>query len=127
MTYYLGTGVCVANKTGVSWYEGDLFCKGLYPGAHLFDIKSEEEQLACLPLFDSFPELWTSAKRPVGGDREEFYWINSGERVTYTNWGPKEPRPGTSRSNCVRLKKATRYTWDDHNCMDNRVTALCEW
>ncbi|KAK2141266.1 hypothetical protein LSH36_1131g00009 [Paralvinella palmiformis] len=125
MTYYLGTGVCVANKTGVTWYEGDVFCKGLYPGAHLIDIKSEEEQLAYLPLFDSFIQFWTSAKRPVGGDREEFYWTNSGERVTYTNWGSKEPNRGTSTSDCVRLKKSANYTWSDHKCVDDRVTALC--
>jgi len=51
MTYYLGTGVCVGNKTGATWHQGDLFCKSLYPGAHLIDIKSEEDQLAYLPLF----------------------------------------------------------------------------
>ncbi|KAK2141267.1 hypothetical protein LSH36_1131g00065 [Paralvinella palmiformis] len=84
MRYYLGTGVCVANKTDVSWYEGDLFCKVLYRGAHLIDIKSEE-QLACLPLF------------VIHG--------------VITLW----------------LKKATSYTWSDHRCVDNRVTALCEW
>ena len=53
MTYYLETGVCVANKKGVTWDEGDLFCRSLYPGAHLIDIKSEEEQLALAQLFGS--------------------------------------------------------------------------
>ncbi|KAK2140743.1 hypothetical protein LSH36_1262g00001 [Paralvinella palmiformis] len=150
MTYYLGTGVCVGNKTGATWHQGDLFCKSLYPGAHLIDIKSEEDQLAYLPLFgnildrvisehkmkfsnylhiyaESFTSFWTSAKRPNGGERNEFYWTNSGERVTYTNWKPTEPYPGSITSNCVWLLKCNSYMWSDHNCLDNTVVALCEW
>ncbi|KAK2139107.1 hypothetical protein LSH36_2009g00000 [Paralvinella palmiformis] len=90
MQYYLVTGVCVANKTDVSWYEGDVFCKCLYRGAHLIDIKSEEEQLACLPLFGkNIYRVITSAKRPNGGEDDDLYWRNSGERVMYNNWGQK--------------------------------------
>jgi len=49
--YYPETVVSIANKTGVTWHKGDVFCNGLYRVVYLIDIQSEEEQLACLPLF----------------------------------------------------------------------------
>ena len=72
-------------------------------------------------------EIWISAKRSDGGQRNEFYWTYSGELVTYTNWEPNEPRRWINRSNCVRLKKETRYKWSEHKCLDNQLTALCKW
>ncbi|KAK2139847.1 hypothetical protein LSH36_1588g00012 [Paralvinella palmiformis] len=50
MVYFSTSGVCLANKTNIDWYEGEQFCKSIYPGAHLVDIKSEQEQVAYIEI-----------------------------------------------------------------------------
>ena len=50
MVYFPRTGVCLANKTGVDWYEGEHFCKTIYPSAHLIDITTEAEQASYVEL-----------------------------------------------------------------------------
>ncbi|KAK2164410.1 hypothetical protein LSH36_64g06043 [Paralvinella palmiformis] len=129
MVYFLRTGVCLANKTGLDWYEGEQFCKSIYPGAHLIDIKSEAEQSAYVKLYELFnlSKIWTSAKRPKGGARYEFYWTNSGKPLVYQNWHASQPFSAFNDSDCVLMSKTYRYKWDDNRCKSIHCTALCEW
>ncbi|KAK2141787.1 hypothetical protein LSH36_1040g00018 [Paralvinella palmiformis] len=50
MVYYLRTGSCLASKTQLDWYEGKSFCNGFHPAAHMFDIKSRDEETAYLTM-----------------------------------------------------------------------------
>ncbi|KAK2141925.1 hypothetical protein LSH36_1016g00003 [Paralvinella palmiformis] len=107
MDYFMRTGACLANKTRLDWYEGEHFCKNIYPGAHLLDIKSEAEQLAYVELYESFnlSTIWTSAKRPEGGAINEFYWTNSGKPLVYENWREDQPYTASFDSDCVSITK----------------------
>ncbi|KAK2139947.1 hypothetical protein LSH36_1546g00017, partial [Paralvinella palmiformis] len=126
MTYNLRTGLCIANKSEVHIHEGESFCKKLHPGAHLIDIMSEEEQLAYLPVLESFDDIWTSAIRSAG-EGNNLYWPNSGKPLIYTNWHPNQPSVEANEYICLMMRKRFLYRWGDHRCRWDAGTALCEW
>ena len=71
--------------------------------------------------------IWTSAKRPNGGAKNEFYWTHSGKSLVYTNWRDGQPYRGANDSDCVAISKDFDYKWDDNTCKYMHITALCEW
>ncbi|XP_033732682.1 C-type lectin lectoxin-Lio3-like [Pecten maximus] len=59
---------------------------------------------------------------PVEGHWE---WTPSGDPLTYTNWGPKEPSNGGGMENCLCLYKAHDFSWNDRNC-HNQDHFICK-
>lgn len=63
--------------------------------------------------------FWTSGLR-VGGNIDH-YWMDLGERVSYTNWGYGQP--GNPITSCIQLTRGN--SWKNIECSSkNRV--ICE-
>lgn len=66
--------------------------------------------------------FWTSGLR-VGGNDVEHYWMDLGERVSYTKWG--SGAPGNPITSCIELSSVCGYDWKNVECSSkNRV--ICE-
>ena len=75
-----------------------------------------------------YDKIWTSGKRPDEGGRYEFYWTNSGDPFRYTNWAAGQPYKYTNTSDCVALLSTKDgCIWDDISCVNQHITAICEW
>lgn len=58
------------------------------------------------------------------GKENEFYWVNSGENVRYSNWAAGQP-DNAGQEHCGEIRGHYQYMWNDHQC-DQRKYFVCE-
>ena len=79
-----------------TWEEAFKMCKVL--GAYLVEVQSKEEDDFLRAVMTVETAYWMGANDKV--TEGVWVWKTSGERVTYTHWGPTEPNEGRNQ-NCL--------------------------
>ena len=117
----------VANTSSAStWKKSRIFCQNL--GADLAVIKSEEENQFVYDLLRNTSDDhhgWIGLHRKADN---KFYWLDSRPlEGNFQKWGRGRPSKN-SIDNCVHLiKYHPDGKWNDRNCSDTRLVAICQW
>ncbi|KAG9278355.1 macrophage mannose receptor 1-like, partial [Astyanax mexicanus] len=99
------------NKT---WYEAQSYCRKNY--TDLVSIRDQEQnEKVRKEGMKSSTLFW------IGLLRDDWQWADGG-RSAYRNWGPLEPRPSTTTSDCTQLKNGT---WQAVTCSSNVNAVMC--
>ncbi|XP_061177914.1 protein PIF-like [Saccostrea echinata] len=111
-----------------SWNNGKAFCEG--QGGYLVELTSLEEDTFVrdyvrnrgLTAFET-RDSW------IGGtdvaSEGSFVWSESGQPITYNNWGPNNPDNGGGNQHCLILFQPSDYKWHDTQCT-NTNSYICE-
>lgn len=59
------------------------------------------------------------------GSKPHFYWMSQEKALEFTDWHNKEPSNPDGVENCIELRKAFDYQWNDNRC-DHRFHFICE-
>lgn len=103
--------------TSTTWSNAQSTCRR--HGGFLVSIRDQRKQNHIQGLVNGVSLLWTGGNYRGG----HWYW-DEGDRVHYFNWGIDLPdSPG--RENCLSLRGAHSWTWNDAPCSLNRPF-ICE-
>lgn len=105
-----------------TWTNTRSICKAY--GMDVLSLDTEDEETHLLGLLESNSRLFTQwtyvgALTLVGGSRDNWYWVNSGNRVNYPiTFGVDEPNFGNSNEFCLAVGKysASEFYFNDMPC-----------
>ncbi|CAG0900708.1 unnamed protein product [Darwinula stevensoni] len=105
-----------------NWYKAMQFCR--YHGMHLASITSQEENEQLEKVITSRglgnEHFWTSGTDQ--GEEGDFFWLSTGQPVTYTNWNAGEPNnfiyENGEEEHCLELwnRDGKGLKWNDTPC-----------
>ncbi|KAL1509841.1 hypothetical protein ABEB36_004518 [Hypothenemus hampei] len=101
-----------------------LMCKIL--GMKMATVKNIDEQLLLKEAIDTYDltesGYWIGAGTEIGNE-DDFHWVETGVKLTYTNWGSLQPNfdfHDKYAGNCVRVgnydKVNEPYKWQSVDC-----------
>lgn len=70
--------------------------------------------------------FWSSGTRT--SNNGTFFWMESGQNLTYTNWGPGEPNKHpffSEPEECIQLRSSYGLKWNDVAC-EYDYNVICE-
>ncbi|XP_046560573.1 uncharacterized protein LOC124269595 [Haliotis rubra] len=113
--------------TKETWMEASQQC--VVRGAHLATIETADENAFITGYLKVFGDIGAYMVTWVGGNDMEiegiWKWSASGERVTYTDWEPKEPEGCATCGDCMVIWPNYNYKWGDYPC-HNQANFICE-
>ncbi|MCD7773994.1 MAG: leucine-rich repeat protein [Clostridiales bacterium] len=118
--YYIYSDVCS------TWEEAEACCEAL--GGHLATITSEEEDQALYEYVKN--SGYTDVFFGFTDKDSEGNWVwVTGEDVTYTNWGGREPNDshGGEDYGMYYFSSYPSGQWNDANFGDAGFNFICEW
>lgn len=68
-------------------------------------------------------DFWTSGT--CFGTEREFYWMSTGQDISFSNWSPGEPNNAWERENCIEMWNEDGWRWNDALCEDKKGF-ICE-
>jgi len=105
-----------------NWYKAEQYCR--IHGMHLASITSAKEQKALQEYIQSYgmgyEHFWTSGTDQ--GEEGKFYWMSTGQPLTYENWNSAEPNnfiyENGESENCLELwdRDGRGLKWNDSHC-----------
>ncbi|XP_053694883.1 C-type lectin 37Da-like [Sabethes cyaneus] len=115
-----------------NWFKANEFCNSLQ--TRLTVIKSKEENEAIASYVKTTDKYSDECSFWIGGtdlaDEGVFIWTATGERVSYSNWGPSEPNNHNGNEHCMQLAyipaEGYHWTWNDNVCNGQSLYFVCE-
>ena len=98
-------------------------------GAHLVKVDSQRERNYLANELDRIGSAITADVWTGGNDlyKEDVYvWTGSyNSRIVYTDWASNEPNNYRGNEDCISIKKALDYQWNDDVC-SKTFNFICE-
>merc|ERR1711936_503648 len=121
-----GMGCLLMQTEALTWVDAAASCWRNYQGAHLVEIKNEEQQEFLRTTVSEFPDnrvygWWIGA---TDLNREgSWYWAHSLEPMDYSDWYPGEPNNQHENENCAIIYGLAvagwMPFWDDYHCSNS--------
>ncbi|XP_060078036.1 perlucin-like [Ylistrum balloti] len=114
------------SSTRTTWRDGRGDCQS--KEAYLAEILSEEEnnfvQSELRRIKEPEPRIYSLGGTDIHSEGV-WLWVSTGERIGFTDWGPKEPNNQKGKEHCLTINGFLDYRWNDDNCA-NEFNWICE-